>query len=446
MPWKLEDPAQAVLLPRRVWFMDEQIDRQGSAARGQLVRLAALAAIGFYVGTAHLTKGHEADFGKQWLAARLVATGQGKSLFHVDVQRAELEKYYTAEVIDHGIWRDGIGGPTYPPTMGVAFAPLGWLSPQSAQWVIVQCSVLLVVIASRLVSRITAGSIAASEATLATLCFPSFFLAVGVGQNSALSLAIFAGGFALLTGRRDFLAGAVWGLFALKPTWGIAVAWIPAVVGRPRAYLGMAASASALVALTLPVCGIQSWFDWLAVARQTEHYYQILPRWTALSRDLPGLLRRIEQEKPVEFAGWAIVTLVIVVTARTWRHRRAASDFESTGPRAVALLAGAILSCPRFMFYDMTLAVVPVLAGLAGWSGMTRRARVVFLAIAGMLWIGTGFSYIQWTMLGPPLDTLALLALWLWAVAEVHSHPMSLVQRGGTREEIRESDLVAELV
>ena len=37
-----------------------------------LIRLAALAAVAFYVGTAHLTKGHEADFGKQWLAARMV--------------------------------------------------------------------------------------------------------------------------------------------------------------------------------------------------------------------------------------------------------------------------------------------------------------------------------------------------------------------------------------
>lgn len=418
----------------------------GSNASRVLVRIAALAVAAFYVLSAHLTKGHEADFGKQWLAARLVATGQGRDLFNLKVQRAELERHYTSEVVDRGIWRDGIGGPTYPPTLAVVFAPLGWLSPQSAQWVVVQLSVLLVVIAARVVSRMTAGQITAEAGTLAILCFPSFFLAVGVGQNSALSLAMFVGGFALLTGRRDFLAGAVWGLFAIKPTWGIAVAWIPAVVGRPRAYLGMAASAAALVALTLPVCGIESWFDWLAVARQTEQYYQVLPRWTALSRDLTGLLRRIEQGRLVEFAGWAIVTLVVGVTARTWWHCRASRDFESTGPRAVMLLAGAILSCPRFMFYDMTLVVVPVLVGFNDWSTMTRRSRMVFLAISSLLWVGTGFSYVQWAMLGPPLDTFALVGLWLWAVAEVHSRRVSALQYRQLCEEIREPKLSAKPV
>ena len=388
-----------------------------------MIRIAALAAVGFYVGTAHLTRGHEADFGKQWLAARLVATGQGRQLFDLGVQREELEKNYTPEAIDHGIWREGIGGPTYPPTFAVVFAPLGRLSPAAAQWAIVQISVLLVIVSARTLSRLTAGRISAEAATLATLCLPSFFLAVGVGQNSAISLAVFVIGFALLAERRDFAAGLVWGLFAIKPTWGLAIAWIPVVTLRPRAYLGMATSASALVVLTIPICGIHSWFDWLAVAGQTERYYQMLPRWTALSRDLPGLLRRIEHGSWVEFAGWVVVGLVIVATARTWWWRRQTSESstsEMTGPRAVALLAAAVLSCPRFMFYDMTLAVVPFLVALAGWSEMRRGARWVVASLCGLMWVGTGFSYVSSAMLGIPLDTLALLLLWLWSVTEAH--------------------------
>ena len=399
----------------------------GSNTSRLVIRAAALLAVAFYVLTAHLTKGHEADFGKQWLAARLVATGQGSSLFNLDVQRAELEKYYTAEVIDHGIWRDGIGGPTYPPTFAVIFAPLGWLSPQTAQWVVVQLSVLLVVIAARVVSRMTGGRITAEAGTLAILCFPSFFLAVGVGQNSALSLAIFVGGFALLTGRHDFLAGAVWGLFAIKPTWGFAVAWIPAVVARPRAYVGMAVSAVALVVLTLPLCGSESWFDWLAVARQTEYYYQILPRWTALSRDLPGLLRRVGNGSWVELAGWTAIVLVILATTRIWWNGGQSRDgaFEMTGPHAVALLSAAVLSCPRFMFYDMTLGVVPFLVALAGWRELRSGGRWVLASLIGLLWIGTGFSYVRSSMLGIPLDIFALVLLWLWAVAQAHARATS---------------------
>src|SRR5262245_275833 len=101
-----------------------QITGESRIARGA-IRLAAILAIGFYVGTAHLTHGHEADFGKQWLAARMVASGQGKQLFDLSAQRAELERNYDREVIDRGIWRDGIGGPTYPPPLALMLAPLG---------------------------------------------------------------------------------------------------------------------------------------------------------------------------------------------------------------------------------------------------------------------------------------------------------------------------------
>jgi hypothetical protein len=269
----------------------------------------------------------------------------------------------------------------------------------------------------------TGGQINTETAALATLTLPSFFLAIGVGQNSAISLAIFVIGFALLAERRDFAAGLVWGLFAIKPTWGIAIAWIPTVTLRPRAYLGMATSAGVLVALTLPVCGIHSWFDWLAVARQTERYYQELPRWTALSRDLPGLLRRIDGGSWVNFAGWAVVGLVIAATAKTWWDGRRTPNeaMEFSGPRAVALLAAAVLSCPRFMFYDMTLAVVPFLVALCQWRQFSGGSRWLLASLTGLLWIGTGFGYATSAMLGVPLDTLALALLWLWAIATAHA-------------------------
>jgi hypothetical protein len=387
-----------------------------------LIRAAALAAVAFYVLTARFTKGHEADFGKQWLAARLVATGQGAKLFDQSTQRAELERHYTTEVIDRGIWREGIGGPTYPPTFAVVFAPLGWLTPAAAQWVVVQISVLMVIVAARWMSRMTDGRITTESAALATLCLPSFFLAVGVGQNSAVSLAIFVAGFALLSERRDFAAGLVWGLFAMKPTWGFAIAWIPAVTLRPRAYLGMATSAAALVALTIPICGIHSWFDWLAVARQTELFYHELPRWTALSRDLPGLIRRVSEGSWVEITGWAVVGLVIAATAKAWWARGTRGQIiESSGHQTVALLSAAVLSCPRFMFYDMTLAVVPFLLALGGWNQLQIASRWLLASLAGLLWLGTAFSYAQSAMLGLPLDTLALLLLWLWAIAAAHA-------------------------
>jgi hypothetical protein len=404
------------------------------AAGRSLLRVAALAAIAFYAGTAHLTRGHEADFGKQWLAARLVATGQGRQLFDFNVQRAELQRHYSSAVIDSGIWREGIGGPTYPPTLAVVFAPLGWLSPSAAQWVVVELSLVAIIMTAFLIARMTAGAIPWEIGTLAALTFTPFFLAVGLGQNTAFSLLIVTAGWALLAGGRDVWAGVAWGLFAIKPTWGVAVVWIPLVLARPRAYLGMCGAAAGLAIATLPACGIDSWLSWLSVARETEHVYQTWPRWTLLSRDLPGLLRRFDQGALVEFAGWAIVVGVVGITGWAWwrgrvRWVRADSDwcvsanlthppYESTGPRATAVLAAIVLSCPRFMFYDLTLAVLPALVALSGWKRLAPCSRTLLAAAVATIWCGACSSYLLWSMMGPPVETLGVLGLWAWAVAE----------------------------
>ena len=214
------------------------------------MRVLALTFLAVYASMAHQTAGHYQDFCLQWLSARLVVTGQGPQMYEREVQLAELARHYSPEFVEDNFGKQPMYGPTYPPTLGVLFAPLGLLSPAQAQWVVVELSLVLVLVASLALSRITDGRITWETAVVATCTLPPFCCALALGQNTALSLAIVTIGWLCLTRERPVLAGAVWGLFALKPTWGLAVVWIPLVVGRPRAYLGMAASAAALVALS----------------------------------------------------------------------------------------------------------------------------------------------------------------------------------------------------
>jgi Glycosyltransferase family 87 len=400
--------------------MEDGRTTQSPRAVRAAIRLAAILAIGFYAGTAHLTRGYEADFGKQWLAARLVISGHGRQLFDLTTQRDELERNYGQDVIDRGIWRDGIGGPSYPPPLAILLAPLGWLSPRWAAWAMVELSIVAVVVSSGLLQRLTRDRIHWEVATLAILTMPSFFLAMGVGQNSALSLLILVSGLALLASHNCIWAGVVLGLFVYKPTWGFAICWIPAVIGRPRVYLGMITTTLVLVTISLPICGIESWWNWLRVARQTEVFYQTIPRWTALSRDLPGLLRRVEPGSHIELAGWCIVLTVVAVTAWTWKRIARRDAIQFGNPATTALLAGVILSCPRFMFYDMTLAVVPFLLALADWQRTGRVDRWILGILAGVLWLGTAIEYTRSSMLGPPIDTVAVIGLWLWSIARSH--------------------------
>ena len=399
------------------------------------MRVLALTFLAVYASMAHQTAGHYQDFCLQWLSARLVVTGQGPQMYEREVQLAELARHYSPEFVEDNFGKQPMYGPTYPPTLGVLFAPLGLLSPAQAQWVVVELSLVLVLVASLALSRITDGRITWETAVVATCTLPPFCCALALGQNTALSLAIVTIGWLCLTRERPVLAGAVWGLFALKPTWGLAVGWIPLVVGRPRAYLGMAASAAALVALTLPACGIEGWLGWLPVAQRTEFLYRTVPQWTELSRDLPGVFRRFQQGFAVECLGWAAIVAVIGITAWTWRASGPRPTMTATGPRAVTLLAGSLLTCPRFMHYDIALAVVPLLIALADWRRLSSLSIGWLGLMAAFLWGGSAawvMSYDGQGPQGPPLDTIALLGVWLWGVvsarfetAESASEPLA---------------------
>lgn len=396
-----------------------------------LTRFGAVVVFAYYMASAHLTRGHEADFGKQWLAARLIVTGRGHALFDLATQRRELERHFSTKVIDHGIWRAGVGGPTYPPVQAVLFAPLGWLEPASAQALLVRISLMLCVVTAWCISRLTERSVSMATALLAILVFPAFFFNIGVGQNAALSLTILTGGWLLAIRGFDVWAGVVWGIFAFKPTWGIAVAWVPLALGRPRIWLGMAISGLLLVVATIPVCGFHAWLQWLHVARQTEHYYETLPRWIGLSRDLPGLVRRVWMGSGATALGWLVVTSV--AAAVVWWTR----DKQFTGPieprcserlPSTVVLFGVVLSCPRFMFYDMTLAVLPALLLLGEWSKLHRHRQFELAVMLGLFWTAPLAAFLAWDMVGWPLETIAVALLAAWAVARRHAGASDVVQ------------------
>ena len=60
----------------------------------------------------------------------------------------------------------------------------------------------------------------------------------------------------------------------------------------------MAATGAGLVLLTLPVVGVQAWFDWLHVGSMAADTYATDRNWIFLSRDLFGIPRRMLLDFP----------------------------------------------------------------------------------------------------------------------------------------------------
>jgi arabinofuranan 3-O-arabinosyltransferase len=361
-----------------------------------------------------------------------------------------------------------VGGPLYPPTHGVLYAPLTLVNdPQAAYAAFQWLTLALTFVAGAAVVRISRGRIWLPVATLAVLLFPGYRSGIDLGQNQILTLNVLLWGWALLSRGRDGWAGFAWGLLAFKPVWAVAFLAVPLVMGRWRMLAAMCVTGGSAVLLTLPVVGVRTWFGWLEVGQMATATYNVNENWVTLSRDLAGIVRRAtvdftrpetERDSPlIRVACSATLVVVAAVTATVYRLRR--NPGSVTGRAAGFLLLGAYLCCFHFMYYDTVLALVPLAAlaadprRLVGESYEVRRpsgrvtawvapnsavltavallllAENVLMRLALEVGVRFGFRGIPAKVGGMPADaprlvadttayspndTWILLALWAW--------------------------------
>ncbi len=265
--------------------------------------------------------------------------------------------------------RTEVGGPLYPPVHALLYAPLGAIDePRRAYALFQYLSVGLTFLAGYGVCKLTRSRVWWPAATLVILLYPGYRSGLDLAQNQVLSLTILVWGWVLATRGRDGWGGVVWGLLAFKPVWAAAFFLAPLLMGRWRFCLAMVLTGAALGAATLPVVGVQAWFDWLAVGKEAREVYAVNKNWITLSRDLAGIPKRLlidfnlpepERANPAaDLAGWVLWAAVLVTTASAYLWR--ADRRLRTGLGAGFLFLGAYLCCYRFMYYDVLLSVLPL--------------------------------------------------------------------------------------
>ncbi len=270
--------------------------------------------------------------------------------------------------------RPAIGGPLYPPIHAFLYAPLALDDhPQRSYSRFQFLALAMVVVAGLGVRVLTQGRIWWSVATLGILLYPGTRGGLDLGQNPTITLTIVIWGWALASRGYNTAGGMVWGLLAFKPVWGLAFFLVPLLMRRWRFCMAMVFTGCGLAAATLPVVGLQTWFDWLAVGKEASGLYNVNQNWINLSRDLQGIPRRILHDfnlpeavrdtqlaKTLAWSLWGTV-LAATVAIYSWQgdHRR------PTGVGAAFLFFAAYLTCYRFMYYDALLSVVGFVVLLA---------------------------------------------------------------------------------
>lgn len=397
--------------------------------------------------------------GKDWdhwplvgrvVVAPLAQIGPGGNPFAAAFGSHYAPTFLPAETASE-VTRKRVGGPLYPPVQAFIYGPLALLKPLDAYFLFQFLAVGFGFLAGAGVSYGTHRRVWWPLASTLFFLFPGCRPGLDLGQNPLLTAAIVVWGWALAARGRDGTGGAVWGLLAFKPVWGLAFVLVPLLGRRWKFVLTMAGTGVGLAAATIPVVGIQTWKDWLDVGTTAEANYKVNNAWNHLSRDTQGIVRRLclDFSKPQEQRdevwitqlSWAVLGATVLLTAAVYLTR--ADRRRPWGLGAAFAFFGAYLSCYRFMYYDALLAGVGWLclfADRSAWMPAAESCRravtnfaesvpVLLLAIVlfteNVIWTwvvqatvlaeGFGTRQVRFSIAYDyAWDTIVTAVIWLW--------------------------------
>lgn len=374
------------------------------------VALAA-AGLAFYLFTVPLAAKREGDFVHLWVGGHLVASGQGAQLYDRAAQRAALAAVYGE--VPGRLWaprNDRVGLFFYPPPGGLAYAPFGLLPPSAGAKAAALAALAGAVGAAALL-RGLAPALSLPARLALILAFPGFFYSFALGQNGIFSLIVLLAGLALVARGRPLGGGVALGLLVAKPSWLVAVAWWPLLLGGPPLAAGMALGAGLSLGLSTAVLGPGPLSDWLGLLPDLMRLPSLPGYPLSLQFNLASLPRRwLVPGLSAELAGGVAAIAVLGITL--WRGR--ARPLAQRG--ALGLTAATLLN-PHLHHYDG----LPVLAGLA-WilseaaSGEARArwgAAALLIAHHGAFAVMDALGLSAWL----PLPSLAALGVWAWLLA-----------------------------
>ena len=236
-----------------------------------------------------------------------------------------------------------------PPFLGL-LAPLGWVSFETAWWVLAGLSAVGTVAALRML-----GVTRAATGSMLALVFPPVYFAVTFGQVSVVWVLILAAVYRLVTADRPRAAGIVAGLMVMKPPLAIGLAlWWLIDWGRFRVVATTAAAAAVgyLGVSYLVLRGVwpgfirsfpELYFEPIDPLRQWAQF-SLWSSWNVLFPTRPGLVL----VAGVIFSAAAVGMMIPVV-------RRAGSTPGAFAAGTVLV----VLVAPYVIAYDWALLLIP---------------------------------------------------------------------------------------
>jgi hypothetical protein len=240
----------------------------------------------------------------------------------------------------------------------------------------------------------------------AAAAFPPFWSLVVYGQITIFILVAFWLGWLALARSRPVLAGAAFGLLALKPQFGIPLAAIVLACGEWRMLAGAVVSVTAQAGVIWLAMGSSVFGAFAATLRVTLTYADWLESKPFMSHSLRAVTRLLPDGIGVPL--WVSLSAVVLwYTVRVWK-----SDAPLRVRLGVVILASLLVN-PHVIVYDVTLLALPLL-----WFGayMLEPERRTNAAAYGVLvyWLFVALFIPTAALVGLQMSVPLMMGLLVW--------------------------------
>lgn len=305
-------------------------------------------------------------------AAKLIREGRSAQMYHYDF----LGKYQGEQLgWDWGMLLGYRNPPFYAllylPTTGVSFVTSMLI------WNAIGLVVLVLALSWLKPER-------PARALLWSLAFFPVFAAVSFGQNSLLSLGIFAGVYRLLSGDRPFTAGLAAGLLWFKPQLliGLFIWWGLAPRKYAPCWAGVAVTGAILAAISWIVLPEASWA--FVASLQANLGYGGEKGW---NKESPRALWSLLFPEADSSLIWALTLAAVlpVIGAAAVLSRRTGAPVAVMFPVAVFL---SLWASPHTLIYEWAL-LIP--SAIVLWERFPEQ-RHVWLCLFVVAWVALAAS------------------------------------------------------
>jgi alpha-1,2-mannosyltransferase len=313
------------------------------------------------------------DFVRLYLLGRVVAERDGAALY-------DLKKFNALKSTQFPALEPDPFPQPYPPQAGIYFAALARLPYPEAlvTWIVV--SLLLFGAASWWAARLT-GLPRAKCAVLLGLAFafPPLEEVKAFGQGTAILLLSFVLGWRFLLNDWPVLAGAAFGLLAVKPQFALPLVVVAMARRQWRMMMGATLSIAAQIAVTWSLLGPSVFIDYVNYVRQFPALVESFQRDATQTHSLKTLFGLFLP------GGLAVGAYAATASIVLWRMMRASQDASDVGLEMCVLIMASVLVSPHLYVYDAALLLPALMYAFAkGWQStqpLARRSVVLIILL-----------------------------------------------------------------